>query len=44
MQDGFEILKEAKRCEFEGRKYTMTVKAIQLVFLAHNIIIFIFPN
>ena len=24
--DGFEILKEAKRCEFEGRKYTIDSK------------------
>lgn len=24
--DGFEILKEAKRCEFEGRKYTINSK------------------
>ncbi|MGA0119957.1 MAG: hypothetical protein ACO3HJ_00725 [Methylophilaceae bacterium] len=24
--DGFAILKEAKRCEFEGRKYTITSK------------------
>ena len=24
--DGFTILKEAKRCEFEGRKYTITSK------------------
>ena len=24
--DGFEILKEAKRCEFEGRKYTISTK------------------
>ena len=25
-KDGFEILKEAKRCEFEGRKYTISSK------------------
>lgn len=25
-QSGFEILKEAKRCEFEGRKYTINSK------------------
>jgi len=25
-ESGFEILKEAKRCEFEGRKYTIDSK------------------
>ena len=37
---GYNILKDAKRCEFEGRRYLINSRGNPTEFLARNIIIF----